>query len=144
MEDLLLKCDVHNNKILKMFCQDHSQLCCSDCVLLNHRQCTNLALISDSVKKVSVNRHQLSTKIKTVLTKLNKCKITQEAGIQSVDGSYAEKQQEIREMRKKLNAALDKLENTTLKDLDEIRNALKISLKKDVDNCSRLKDELHC
>ncbi|KAH3750159.1 hypothetical protein DPMN_184678 [Dreissena polymorpha] len=45
-------------------------------------------------------------------------------------------------MRKKLNAALDKLENTTLKDLDEIRTALKTSLKKDVDNCSRLKDEL--
>ncbi|KAH3700331.1 hypothetical protein DPMN_075307, partial [Dreissena polymorpha] len=36
IEDLLLKCDVHSNKKLKMFCEDHSQLCCSDCVLLNH------------------------------------------------------------------------------------------------------------
>ncbi|XP_052230337.1 uncharacterized protein LOC127844280 [Dreissena polymorpha] len=37
MEDLLLKCDVHREEKLKMFCQDHSQLCCSDCVLMNHR-----------------------------------------------------------------------------------------------------------
>ncbi|KAH3707800.1 hypothetical protein DPMN_067216, partial [Dreissena polymorpha] len=36
MEDLLLKCDVHKDEKLKMFCQDHSQLCCSDCVLLHH------------------------------------------------------------------------------------------------------------
>ena len=40
LEDLLLKCDVHNNKKLKMFCQDHSQLCCSDCVSLKHRYVT--------------------------------------------------------------------------------------------------------
>ena len=37
IEDLLLKCDVHKDKKLKMFCQDHSQLCCTDCVLLDHR-----------------------------------------------------------------------------------------------------------
>ena len=37
VEDLLLKCDVHKNEKLKMFCQDHCQLCCSDCAFLNHR-----------------------------------------------------------------------------------------------------------
>ncbi|KAH3782185.1 hypothetical protein DPMN_160097 [Dreissena polymorpha] len=37
IEDLLLKCDVHKEKKLKMFCEDHCKLCCTDCVLLNHR-----------------------------------------------------------------------------------------------------------
>ncbi|XP_052265698.1 uncharacterized protein LOC127868122 [Dreissena polymorpha] len=142
MEDLLLKCDVHNNKKLKMFCQDHKQLCCSDCVLLNHRQCTNLALISESLKQLSVDMKQFSNKIQTILAEINKFKRTQEDSIQSVEGSYSEKLQEIRDQRKKLNAALDELEKTTLKELDEIRTILQISLKKDVDNCSRLKDEL--
>ncbi|XP_052220242.1 uncharacterized protein LOC127837321 [Dreissena polymorpha] len=45
-------------------------------------------------------------------------------------------------MRKKLNAALDELEKTTLKELDEIRTTLQTALKEDVENCSRLKDEL--
>ncbi|XP_052249462.1 uncharacterized protein LOC127857134 [Dreissena polymorpha] len=142
IEDLLLKCDIHNSKELKMFCQDHSQLCCSACVLLNHRQCTNLALISESAKKLSVDMKQLSSKIQTIIAELNKFKTLQEASIVSVEGSYSEKLLEIRELRKKLYAALNELENTTLKELDEIRTKLKTSLKKDVDNCSRLKDEL--
>ncbi|KAH3703494.1 hypothetical protein DPMN_078531 [Dreissena polymorpha] len=103
MEDLLLTCDIHNKK-LNMFCQDHDRLCCSDCVLLNHR--------------------------------------TQEASIKCVDVSYGEKLQEIRDMRNKLNATLDELENTTLKKLDEIRSTLQTSLKEDVENCRRLKDKL--
>ncbi|XP_052252512.1 uncharacterized protein LOC127859294 [Dreissena polymorpha] len=142
IEDLLLKCDVHSNKKLKMFCEDHSQLCCSDCVLLNHRQCSNLALISESVKKLSVDMPQLSNKIQTILSELNKFTRVQEASIQSIEGSYSEKVEEIREQRKKINAALDELENATLKELDEVRTTLQTSLKKDVDNCNRFKDEL--
>ncbi|XP_052265799.1 uncharacterized protein LOC127868186 isoform X1 [Dreissena polymorpha] len=141
-EDLLLKCDVHNNKKIKMFCQDHSQLCCSDCVLLNHRQCANVALISESVKKLSLDMQQLSNNLQTILNDLCKFKSTQEASIQTVEVSYSDKLQDIRDMRQKLNAALDKLENATLKDLGEYRAALQTSLKKDIYNCSRLKDEL--
>ncbi|XP_052234919.1 uncharacterized protein LOC127847208 [Dreissena polymorpha] len=141
-EDLLLKCDVHNSKTLKMFCQDHSLLCCSDCLLVNHRQCTNVALISESIKNLSVDIRQLSNKIQVILADLNKFKRSQEASIHFVEGSYSEKLQEIREVRKKLNADLDGLENSTLKELDTIRSTLQTSLKKDVDNCSRLKDEL--
>ena len=85
---------------------------------------------------------QLSNKIQTILAELNKFKRIQEASIESVEGSYGEKLQEIRELRKLFNAVLDELENTTLKEMDEIRTTLQASLKKDVDNCSRLKDEL--
>ncbi|KAH3714618.1 hypothetical protein DPMN_057302 [Dreissena polymorpha] len=59
-----------------------------------------------------------------------------------MEGLYSEQIQEIRDHRKKFNAALDKLENVTLKELDEIRTIMQTSLKKDVDNCRRLKDEL--
>ncbi|KAH3799957.1 uncharacterized protein LOC127839332 [Dreissena polymorpha] len=142
VEDLLLKCNVHKDNKLKMFCQDHSQLCCTDCAFLNHRQCTDVALISDSVKKMSVDMQQLSNNLHTILDELNKFKRAREASIQSVEVSWSEKLQEIRDLRKKLNAALDELEKTTLKELDEIRTRLQASLKKDVDDCTRLKDEL--
>ncbi|XP_052256008.1 uncharacterized protein LOC127861498 [Dreissena polymorpha] len=125
-----------------MFCEDHSQLCCSDCVLLNHRQCANLALISESVKKLAVDMKQLSIKMQSIIAELTTFKRGQETSIQSIGGSCSEKLQEIRDLRKKLNAALDELENTTLKELDEMRTSLQTSLKKDVYNCSRLKDEL--
>ncbi|KAH3753590.1 hypothetical protein DPMN_188230 [Dreissena polymorpha] len=142
MEDLLLNCAVHKEEKLKMFCQDHSQLCCTDCFLLNHRQCTNVALISESAKNLSMDMRQLSNNLQTIVDELNKLKSKQEASIQSVEVSCNAKLQEIQDMRKKLNAALDVLENTTLKELDENRTTMQTSLKKDVENCSRLKDDL--
>ncbi|XP_052275434.1 uncharacterized protein LOC127874836 isoform X2 [Dreissena polymorpha] len=142
MEDLLLNCAVHKEEKLKMFCQDHSQLCCTDCVLLNHRQCTNVALISESAKNLSIDMRQLSNNLQTIVDELNKFKSKQEASIQSVEVTCNAKLQEIQDMRKKLNAALDVLENTTLKELDENRTTMQTSLKKDVENCSRLKDDL--
>ncbi|KAH3718052.1 hypothetical protein DPMN_060850 [Dreissena polymorpha] len=37
VEDFLQKCDLHDDKHLEMFCEDHSQLCCTNCAFLNHR-----------------------------------------------------------------------------------------------------------
>ncbi|KAH3801109.1 hypothetical protein DPMN_154754 [Dreissena polymorpha] len=142
MEDSLLKCDVHKENKLETFCQDHQQLCCSVCVLLNHRQCCSVIFISDSVKKMSPDMRHLSINLQTILDELNKFKSTQEASIQYVDVSYSEKLQEIQDLRNKLNAALDVQEKTTMKELDEIRSTLQTTLKNDLDNCSRLKDEL--
>ncbi|KAH3895255.1 hypothetical protein DPMN_019416 [Dreissena polymorpha] len=42
LEDFLWKCDVHVDKKLSQFCHDHSQLCCSDCVVKIHRYLTHL------------------------------------------------------------------------------------------------------
>ncbi|KAH3876891.1 hypothetical protein DPMN_000742 [Dreissena polymorpha] len=146
MEDLLLKCDVHHKK-LKMFCENHSQLCCSDCLPRNHRECNYVAIseapISGLFEKLSLDMQQLSINLRTILDQLKMFESTREAIIQSVEESCSEKLQEIRDMRKQLNATLDKLENATLKELDEIRSTLQASLKRDIENCSKLKDELH-
>ncbi|KAH3693675.1 hypothetical protein DPMN_081115 [Dreissena polymorpha] len=91
---------------------------------------------------MSVDMQQLSSNLQTILDELNKFKTSQEVSIKSVEVSYIEKLQEIRNQRTKLNAALDALENTTLKELNELRTTLQAALKKDVDNCSRLNDEL--
>ncbi|KAH3735911.1 hypothetical protein DPMN_042472 [Dreissena polymorpha] len=45
-------------------------------------------------------------------------------------------------MRQKLNAALDVLENATLKELDEMRATLQTLLKNDVDNSRKMTDKL--
>ncbi|KAH3749339.1 hypothetical protein DPMN_183836 [Dreissena polymorpha] len=37
VEDFLLKCNVHKDENLKMFCDEHSELCCTNCAFLNHR-----------------------------------------------------------------------------------------------------------
>ncbi|KAH3792039.1 hypothetical protein DPMN_145528 [Dreissena polymorpha] len=91
---------------------------------------------------MSLDMKHLLINLHSILGEINEFKSSQEASIQFVEASYNEKMQEIREQRKKLNAALDELENATLKELDEIRTTLQTSLKKDMAYCNRLKDEL--
>ena len=43
-EDFLQICDVHKGERLNMFCQDHNQLCCTNCVLLSHRYFINMIM----------------------------------------------------------------------------------------------------
>ncbi|KAH3797142.1 hypothetical protein DPMN_150717 [Dreissena polymorpha] len=36
-EDVLTRCQEHNNETLTVFCEDHTELCCIKCVTENHR-----------------------------------------------------------------------------------------------------------
>ena len=36
-QEFLRNCEVHKGKKLKLFCEDHSKLCCDTCILLSHR-----------------------------------------------------------------------------------------------------------
>ncbi|XP_052267329.1 uncharacterized protein LOC127869077 [Dreissena polymorpha] len=142
MDSFIQTCAAHTDKKLEMFCEDHSQLCCSNCAFIKHRQCKEVTLISERVKSHSTDLHNLTDKIETILDELKQLHSTQEATIQSVESSYKQRLQEVSDVRHKLNAALDQLEKATLKELEDMRTALQASLKIDVDNCNRLEDEL--
>ncbi|KAH3806106.1 uncharacterized protein LOC127834645 [Dreissena polymorpha] len=142
IDNFIQTCEAHTDKKLEMFCDDHSQLCCSNCAFLKHRQCKDVTLISEKVKSQSTDLHNLADKIQTILDELQQFNSKREATIQSVESSYNQSLHEVRDVRHKLNAALDELEKATLKELDDMRTALQASLSKDVDNSNNLKDEL--
>ncbi|KAH3802905.1 hypothetical protein DPMN_156702 [Dreissena polymorpha] len=143
VEDFLQKCDIHKENKLEMLCQDHSQLCCTKCVLLQHRECTSVTLISERFQDQPNDLQQLFDKVNTIREELNKLHSFREGSIQSVEVSYTERLQEIREVRQKLNAALDALEKTTLKELDDLRTSLKTQLHTDLENCNKLMEDLN-
>lgn len=35
--DFIETCEVHRGEKLKVFCEDHRKLCCSNCVMMTHR-----------------------------------------------------------------------------------------------------------
>ncbi|XP_052267110.1 uncharacterized protein LOC127868940 isoform X2 [Dreissena polymorpha] len=142
-QKFLENCEVHKGKKLKLFCEDHSQLCCNNCVLLSHRQCSKVTLIADTTLPVT-DHQQLSDKINSILDQLIKLQINWESNLKSLQVSYEERLIEVRSMRKRINDTLDKLEETTLKEMDELNASWNASLKFDVDTCSRLRTELTC
>ncbi|KAH3749124.1 hypothetical protein DPMN_183615 [Dreissena polymorpha] len=142
VEDFILKCDVHTDKNLEMFCSEHSELCCTNCAFLNHRHCQKVTLISDIVKSQSTNLQQLSVYIQTILKEMKKLQDSQDASIQSVQSSYDEQLHTIQKTRREINAVLDTIEQKTLKDMKDTLTKLQASSKTDVEKCIRLRDEL--
>ncbi|XP_052234465.1 uncharacterized protein LOC127847013 isoform X5 [Dreissena polymorpha] len=142
VEDFLLKCDVHKDESLKMYCDDHSELCCTNCAFLNHRLCQKVTLISDKAKSQSTDLQKLSVSIKTILEKITKLQDNQEASIQYVQSSYDEQLYTIQETRQNINSALDTIEQKTLKEMKDTLTKLQASSKIAVDKCSGLRDEL--
>ncbi|XP_052213771.1 uncharacterized protein LOC127832373 isoform X2 [Dreissena polymorpha] len=141
--DILEKCENHVNKGLKLFSEDHHQLCCSTCVLLNHRQCSKVNLIAESAKTCdSEDFNQLLSSMKSNLKELNKLQNSRQNTILSLQESYAEQLHAIRDIYKKLKSSLKDLEEKTIKALDDLMDKLKSALTTDVDHCTRLKDKL--
>ncbi|KAH3777676.1 uncharacterized protein LOC127845310 [Dreissena polymorpha] len=142
-EDFIEKCEEHVGEKVKLYCDDHNQLCCSTCVLLNHRTCKRVSTIPDFVKYQStedVHQHLLSINI--CLGKIEKVLKSKKTNAQSFEDSCNDRLKEIRDFRQTLNATLDELEKKTIKELVDIRNGLQASLKADVDYCTKLKNDL--
>ncbi|XP_052256056.1 uncharacterized protein LOC127861527 isoform X6 [Dreissena polymorpha] len=143
MLDFIEKCEDHQDEKLKVFCEDHRQLCCSTCVMLHHRQCSKLTLISESAKiPTKADFQQLSEKLQTIQQKITELQNGQNDNLSSLQTSYTFQFQKIREMRKKINAQLDELEKVTVKALDELNAKLNHSFKTDVDKFSKLEVEI--
>ncbi|XP_052235067.1 uncharacterized protein LOC127847287 isoform X6 [Dreissena polymorpha] len=142
VEDFLLKCDIHKEESLKIYCDDHSELCCTNCAFLNHRLCRKITFISDKVKVESTDLQKLSVSIKTILEEIKKLEDNQKASIQYVQSSYDEQLYTIQETRQKINSALDTIEQKTLTEMKDFLTKLQTSSKIAVDKCIRLRDEL--
>ncbi|XP_052235818.1 uncharacterized protein LOC127847745 isoform X3 [Dreissena polymorpha] len=142
VEDFIQKCDLHEDKLLEMFCNDHNQLCCTNCAFVNHRHCAKVVLISESVKGPLPDLQQLSRNIQTVLEDLEKLQNYWDTNMQSLQVSYNKQLNEIRDTRQKINTILDKIEQNTIKELEDKMASLKASVQTNVDHCSKLQNEL--
>ncbi|XP_052235686.1 uncharacterized protein LOC127847672 isoform X4 [Dreissena polymorpha] len=142
VEDFIQKCDLHEDKRLEMFCNDHSQLCCNNCAFVNHRQCAKVALISESVKGPLPDLQQISRKIQTFLEDLEELQNYWDTHMQSLKVLFNKQLHEITDTRQKINTILDKIEQNTIKELEDKMTSLRASVKTNVDNCSKLQNKL--
>ncbi|KAH3750010.1 hypothetical protein DPMN_184526 [Dreissena polymorpha] len=106
------------------------------------RQCAKVALITESVQGPLPDLQQLSRNIQTVLEDLEKLQNYWDTNMQSLQVSYSKQLNEIRDTRQKINTILDNIEQNTIKELEDKMTSLKASIKTNVDNCSKLKNEL--
>ncbi|XP_052780966.1 uncharacterized protein LOC128217690 [Mya arenaria] len=142
--DGLERCGMHPGEALKLVCGDHDQLCCSVCVAIDHRQCSKIQHIPDVAKGVqrNIEFHQIPKKINELQKQFELMKEARLNNTTSLKKTRAAIADEIKTIRKKINEMLDKIEKTTLQDLDGMIAALEKNLKKDIETCEKWTIEL--
>ncbi|XP_052778680.1 uncharacterized protein LOC128216133 [Mya arenaria] len=142
--DALERCGMHPGEALKLVCGDHDQLCCSVCVAIDHRQCSKIHHIPDVAKDVqrNIEFQQIPKKIAEVQKQFEKMKEARLKNTTSMKKTRAAISDEIKTIRKKINEILDKIEKTTLQELDGMIAELEKKLKKDIETCDKMTIEL--
>ncbi|XP_052778114.1 uncharacterized protein LOC128215470 [Mya arenaria] len=137
------RCDQHGNK-LEIHCDDHQELCCSVCVVLNHRLCSSIRHLPDLAKGFmeTAEFKQLPAAADEMRNKLDDLKDARMKDQASLKDSIKSIIAEINALRKEVNNILDQLEKKTVEQLDRLMNDLQKSVKDDLDICADMHDRL--
>ncbi|XP_052253015.1 reticulocyte-binding protein homolog 2a-like isoform X4 [Dreissena polymorpha] len=114
LEDFLQICEKHTTESVSVFCKDHSQLCCYECVSLN------------SAKRHTAVVHELLIRLHINLVKLKNHQSCCESRVNELTISYQEYEHMVREINININSTLDIIERSTLKKTPKVeRNMVK-------------------
>ncbi|XP_052818037.1 uncharacterized protein LOC128244062 [Mya arenaria] len=142
--DALERCGMHPGEALKLVCADHDQLCCPVCVAVDHRQCSKIQPIPDVAKGIqrNIEFQRIPKNIAELEKQFELMKEARMKNTTSLKKTRAAISDEIKIIRKKINEILDKIEKTTLQDLDDIIAKLENNIKKDIKTCDKMTIEL--
>ncbi|KAH3749963.1 uncharacterized protein LOC127847747 isoform X4 [Dreissena polymorpha] len=142
--DSLEQCEEHIDEKIKLFCDDHSQLCCHICVALHHRSCSKVSLIEEANKYSIADVHDLSSNIQKIQEELKNLKNKAEGNLLSLEMKYQQLKEEIDTVRQKINKELDRLETATMQEVEKLIAKSKISLTKERDKLDSIHESLQC
>ena len=114
-------CPNHPDKNIELMCKDHAAMCCPSCVAVNHRTCTQVLEVATEATKSITNvtkdlaDHHDAAKIH--MKEIVKQHKTQKANIELQENELIP--QKLKELRSKLNRALDELKSYTRKQSKE-------------------------
>ena len=113
-------CNEHNEKF-SLYCKEHECPCCGICILKNHSECKNVAIMEEIIKNVKTSSmfHETEHLIKEMIVNIGKIRQNRGTNSSSVKEQKRIIKNEIRELRTKINNQLDKLQENLMTELDE-------------------------
>ncbi|XP_052781940.1 E3 ubiquitin-protein ligase TRIM56-like [Mya arenaria] len=142
--DVLERCERHPGEALKLICGDHDQLCCHVCVSIDHRHCSSIQHIPDIAKGIRKDPEfrQLPQRVTVLRKQIEDMKNDRKKDSASLRKTRTAIVDEIKAIREKINDILDKMEKTTVQELDGLMADQELSIKKDMESCTHVDDEL--
>jgi DNA-binding beta-propeller fold protein YncE len=114
------QCDQHQ-EVLKFFCEDENQLCCSTCAIVDHRKCHSVVEIQKVAGRSAYRSSTLKVKLEEVKEKANEIIDSIVSSKEKLDEDAKEIPVKIRRMRDEVMAMLDELEISVVKDVDSFK-----------------------
>ncbi|XP_062616607.1 E3 ubiquitin-protein ligase TRIM8-like [Saccostrea cucullata] len=140
-------CQEHSDRKVELYCNDHSQPCCTLCVSTEHRKCDSIDNIQKAAEKIkkSDNIQALQEELRKYETELQEAKKNNEDNISEIDNTSDLITEETKKLKKEIIEQLDKLES---EHQDELSKAMKESremLNKNIGSLSdRIQFTRHC
>ncbi|XP_060585809.1 uncharacterized protein LOC132741614 [Ruditapes philippinarum] len=114
------QCDQHQ-EVLKFFCEDENQLCCSTCAILNHRKCHRIVEILKVARRSTKTKSTLKVTVEEVRQKAYKIVDIIVSSKEKLDEDAKEIPVKIRQMRDKVMKMFNDLEVSIVKDVQSFR-----------------------
>ncbi|KAK3108837.1 hypothetical protein FSP39_017006 [Pinctada imbricata] len=119
-------CSEHTEEKVKVYCEDHSAICCMTCVMLNHRKCDHVRSIEDAASKLKKSKQteefsQNLQDLKICLTRL--CK-NRTISLQTLDLDLKQIRDDIDSLFKGLSCHLTKMKRNIMSEISDVEKEI--------------------
>ena len=113
-------CDEHDEK-LNLYCREHECPCCGICIVEYHSECKNVTIMEKIIKNVKTSTMftEVEHLIKEMIENIGKIRQNRETNSSAVKEQKRIIENEIQQLRTKINTHLDKLQDDMMKELTE-------------------------
>ena len=113
-------CSEHNGKF-QLYCKKHECPCCGICIMENHSECLDVAILENTVKDVKTSTifNEIEQLINDMTEAIGKIRLNRQTNSSAVREQKILVENEIRELRTTINVHLDKLQENLMKELTE-------------------------
>ena len=113
-------CNEHHEKF-NLYCKEHECPCCRICIVKNHSDCKNVAIMEEIIKNVKTSSMFNETEhlIKEMIENIGKIRQNRGTNSSSVKEQKRIIENEIQELRTKINNHLDRLQEDLMTELTE-------------------------
>ncbi|XP_053404865.1 uncharacterized protein LOC128558723 [Mercenaria mercenaria] len=134
------QCDEHQ-EVLKFFCEDENQLCCSTCAIVDHRKCHSVVEIQKIAGRSALTSSELKASVQDIREKAETVVRYTKSSKEQLDQDVKEVSLTIIRMRDNVMKMFDDLERSVAKDAESFKTeTLNKLTKKQSDNEKHIAD----
>ena len=133
-QNIAVKCSC-NNKVVKVYCEGHTVVICTDCQKLKHRNCKTSTFDEALAETKQTNKEQTSRHVQELRENVETMREKRSNDLDNLESQTTMCRSNVKEFRQKLNILLDKLEEKALSDIETEKTEQRKHIEQDIDTC---------